>query len=131
MSRDTSLRPNGSTLEGHAQTVAVVGATGTIGSRVARALADAGHEVVGLSRTPAQTASYRVSAVDLRNEAAAEAALAGADVVYITPPEGGANPLGDERAVVLNRNSRRIHMPPLLANLFGEQAVFMLRRDQF
>ena len=34
-----------------------------------------------------------------------------------------------ERAVVLNRNSRRIHMPPLLANLFGEQAVFMLRRD--
>ena len=34
-----------------------------------------------------------------------------------------------ERAVVLNRNSRRIHMPPLLANLIGEQAVFMLRRD--
>jgi methionine biosynthesis protein MetW len=33
-----------------------------------------------------------------------------------------------ERAVVLNRNSRPIHMPPLLANLFGEQAVFMLRR---
>jgi methionine biosynthesis protein MetW len=34
-----------------------------------------------------------------------------------------------ERAVVLNRTSRRIHMPPMLANLFGEQAVFMLRRD--
>ncbi len=34
-----------------------------------------------------------------------------------------------ERAVVLNRNSRPIHMPPLLANLFGEQAVFLLRRD--
>jgi len=34
-----------------------------------------------------------------------------------------------ERAIVLNRNSRPIHMPPLLANLFGEQAVFMLRRD--
>ena len=33
-----------------------------------------------------------------------------------------------ERAIVLNRNSRPIHMPPLLANLFGEQAVFMLRR---
>ena len=25
--------------------------------------------------------------------------------------------------------SRRIQMPPLLANLIGEQAVFMLRRD--
>lgn len=34
-----------------------------------------------------------------------------------------------ERSIVLNRNSRPIHMPPLLANLFGEQAVFMLRRD--
>jgi hypothetical protein len=30
---------------------------------------------------------------------------------------------------VLNRNSRPINMPPLLANLLGEQAVFMLRRD--
>ncbi|UYN95428.1 MAG: methionine biosynthesis protein MetW [Enhydrobacter sp.] len=34
-----------------------------------------------------------------------------------------------ERAIVLNSRSRPIHMPPLLANLFGEQAVFMLRRD--
>jgi methionine biosynthesis protein MetW len=34
-----------------------------------------------------------------------------------------------ERAIVLNRNSRPIHLPPLLGNLFGEQAVFMLRRD--
>ena len=33
-----------------------------------------------------------------------------------------------ERAIVLNRKSRPIHMPPMLANLFGEQAVFMLRR---
>jgi hypothetical protein len=30
---------------------------------------------------------------------------------------------------VLNSKSRPIHMPPQLANLFGEQAVFMLRRD--
>jgi methionine biosynthesis protein MetW len=34
-----------------------------------------------------------------------------------------------EQAIVLNRNSRPISMPPLLANLLGEQAVFMLRRD--
>ena len=33
-----------------------------------------------------------------------------------------------ERAIVLNRNSQPINMPPFLANLFGEQAVFMLRR---
>ena len=34
-----------------------------------------------------------------------------------------------ERAIVLNSKSRPIRMPPPLANLFGEQAVFMLRRD--
>ena len=33
-----------------------------------------------------------------------------------------------ERAVVLNRNSRPIQMPPLFSNLFGEQAVFLLQR---
>ena len=34
-----------------------------------------------------------------------------------------------ERAIVLDRTSNRIHLPPLLSNLIGEQAVFMLRRD--
>ena len=34
-----------------------------------------------------------------------------------------------ERAIVLDSKSRPIQMPPLLANLVGEQAVFMLRRD--
>ena len=34
-----------------------------------------------------------------------------------------------ERSIVLNRYSRPINLPPLLANLIGEQAVFMLRRD--
>jgi hypothetical protein len=35
---------------------------------------------------------------------------------------------GSSGAIVLNSKSRRIQMPPLLANLIGEQAVFMLRR---
>jgi methionine biosynthesis protein MetW len=33
-----------------------------------------------------------------------------------------------ERAIVLNSKSRPIKMPPPLSNLFGEQAVFLLRR---
>ena len=37
--------------------------------------------------------------------------------------------LSIERAIVLDRNSKPISLPPLLANLLGEQAVFMLRRD--
>jgi uncharacterized protein YbjT (DUF2867 family) len=81
-------------------TVAVAGATGTIGSRVARALASAGHQVVGLSRNPGRAATGRVVAIDLRDAAAAERALAGVDAVYLTPPMGGLDPLGDERAVV-------------------------------
>ena len=83
-----------------AQTVAVVGVTGTIGARVAKALVEAGHRVTGLSRNPTRAASDRVVAVDLRNEAAAEGALSGVDTVYLTPPEGGADPLRDEQAVV-------------------------------
>jgi hypothetical protein len=34
-----------------------------------------------------------------------------------------------ERAIVLDRNSKPISLPPLLANHLGEQAVFMLKRD--
>ncbi len=101
MSRQTS--PNfDSAVRTRAHTVAVVGVTGTIGSRVANALADAGHAVIGLARNPGNGARFRGVAVDLRNEAAADAAVAGADVVYLTTPEGGANPLDDEQAVVRN-----------------------------
>ncbi len=35
-----------------------------------------------------------------------------------------------ERAVVLDRYSQPIHLPPLLSNLMGEQAVFLLRRNE-
>ncbi|HXY32375.1 MAG TPA: NAD(P)H-binding protein [Gemmatimonadaceae bacterium] len=87
-------------LEGGMRTVAVVGVTGTIGARVAHALAEAGHQVIGLSRNPGRSAAGRIVAVDLRNEAAAAAALAGADAVYLTPPMAGENPLADEQAVV-------------------------------
>jgi methionine biosynthesis protein MetW len=34
-----------------------------------------------------------------------------------------------ERAVVLDRYSQPIRLPPMLSNLMGEQAVFLLRRD--
>ncbi|MCG6987535.1 MAG: NAD(P)H-binding protein [Gemmatimonadetes bacterium] len=82
--------------------IAVVGITGNIGGRVARKLAAAGHDVVGLSRHPGAEAPGRIVAVDLRDADAARKALAGVDGVYLTPPEGGATPLEDERAVGLN-----------------------------
>jgi uncharacterized protein YbjT (DUF2867 family) len=97
---DSSARLTDRSVDSNSYAVGVVGVTGTIGSRVARLLADAGHDVVGFSRNPAASAPYRVVAVDLRNEAAADAAVAGIEVVYLTPPEGGTDPLGDEQVVV-------------------------------
>lgn len=80
--------------------IAVAGVTGTIGSRVAKRLVDAGHEVVGLARSESDGMDgVRRQAVDLTDGAAAARALAGVDSVYLTPPEGGEDPLGLERAV--------------------------------
>lgn len=100
MSRQLPARTKAWNREGRLRTVAVVGVTGTIGGRLAHALADAGHPVIGLARNPGRPGAGRVVAVDLRNEAAAEAALAGADAVYLTPPMAGEDPLTDEQAVV-------------------------------
>ena len=81
-------------------TIAVVGVTGTIGSRVARKLVAGGHEVVGLARNPEEApAGVRREAVDVTDRAAAVAALEGADGLYLTPPLAGENALELERAV--------------------------------
>jgi uncharacterized protein YbjT (DUF2867 family) len=81
-------------------TIAVVGDTGAVGSRVAGKLAAAGHDVVGLSRgREAGLPSVRHLAVDLRDRVAATRALEGASAVYLTPPMSGADPLGLERGV--------------------------------
>ncbi len=84
-------------------TIAVVGVTGTIGSRVAARLVAAGHEVVGLSRgTEGGPEGVRRVAVDLADRSGATGALEGADGVYLTPPLAGEDPVGTERAVCLN-----------------------------
>ena len=81
-------------------TVAVVGVTGTIGSRVAPALAEAGHRVIGLSRNPGSAAAITMVAVDVRDEAATARALSDVDAIYLTPPMSGESPLVDEQAAV-------------------------------
>lgn len=83
-------------------TIAVVGVTGTIGSRVAGKLAAAGHDVVGLARSAGDGPVGRRVAVDLTDRSAASDALEGADGVYLTTPESGDDPLGLERAVATN-----------------------------
>lgn len=64
-------------------TVAVTGAAGNIGSVVRRALRSEVSRLVLLDRVPlqAEAANEVVHTVDLRDAAAVEAALAGADTV--------------------------------------------------
>ena len=64
---------------------AVVGATGTIGRPLVVALADAGHDVVAVSRRPREPADNpRIThaAADASDVPAIERALEGAEVVY-------------------------------------------------
>lgn len=83
--------------------IVVVGANGTIGSRVAGELAARGHQVLGLSRSPGEgPAGVGRAAVDLTDRTAAMEAIEGAGAVYLTPPESGDDPLGLERAVATN-----------------------------
>lgn len=84
-------------------TIAIVGVTGTIGSRVAEKLVARGHAVIGLSRSAgAAPAGVERRAVDLTDREAAGRALEGADAVYLTPAMQGEDPLGLERNVTAN-----------------------------
>lgn len=84
-------------------TIAVVGASGNIGSRVVAGLASEGKQVRAITRrtTPAQ-AGVEVYPADLTDRDAAVAALDGVSAVYLTPPEGGDDPAGLELAVCGN-----------------------------
>jgi uncharacterized protein YbjT (DUF2867 family) len=84
-------------------TIAVVGASGNIGSRVVAGLASAGKQVRAITRTPSPGLDgVEVHAADLTIIDAALAALKGVSAVYLTPPEGGDDPTGLELAVCNN-----------------------------
>lgn len=81
-------------------TIAVVGASGNIGSRVVAGLASGGKQVRAITRTPsAERDGVDVHAADLTNIDDAVAAFEGASAVYLTPPEGGEDPTGLELTV--------------------------------
>ena len=84
-------------------TIAVVGASGNIGSRVVAGLAPSGKQVRAITRTPnTGHDGVEVHAADLTNLDEAVAALEGASAVYLTPPEGGDDPTGLELEVSNN-----------------------------
>lgn len=85
--------------------ITVIGITGTVGSRVASKLAAKGVEVRGIARDPSQFSgnqNVELVAADLTNRREAEQALEGSQVVYLTLPEEGEDPLALESAVGLN-----------------------------
>lgn len=84
-------------------TIAVTGATGTVGSRIVARLADRGEQVRAVSRSPQTTGGSVVAhPADLTDPAQAKRALAGASAVYLTPPLAGDDPTGTETAVCRN-----------------------------
>jgi uncharacterized protein YbjT (DUF2867 family) len=70
--------------------IVVTGATGTVGSRVVKHLAEAGHSVRALVRDPAKAASLNRSAefvvADLSKPETLEAAFTGADKAFVVAP---------------------------------------------
>jgi len=83
--------------------IAVVGATGTIGSRVAKRLAANGHQVRAIARSPQNgVEGIQPFAADLTDADEARRALEGVSGVYLTPIEAGADPLALETRVATN-----------------------------
>ncbi len=83
--------------------IAVVGATGTVGSRVVAGLAARDYDVRAISSNPdAEVEGAEVVTADLTDADQAVAALEGADGVYLTPPQAGDDPLATEAAVSIN-----------------------------
>jgi len=88
-----------------ASRIAVLGATGHVGSRVARMLADRGHPVRGVHLRPdhpLHAVGVEEVTLELADPTDARRALEGAEAAYLAPPEQGPDPLRLERRVVRN-----------------------------
>lgn len=83
--------------------IAVVGATGTVGRRVARRLAADGGTVRAVARQPGGLPDgVRPQPADLTDPDQARTSLRGADGVYLTLPHHGPDPLFLERTILTN-----------------------------
>jgi uncharacterized protein YbjT (DUF2867 family) len=84
-------------------TIAVIGATGTIGKRLALRLAAQGRQVRAICRNPGEwDGDVEAVAADLTDPEQALDALEGAEAVYLTPMLGGDDLFANERTVADN-----------------------------
>jgi uncharacterized protein YbjT (DUF2867 family) len=84
-------------------TIAVIGATGTIGKRLALRLAAQSRQVRAICRNPGEwDGDVEAVAADLTDPEQALDALEGAEAVYLTPMLGGDDLFANERTVADN-----------------------------
>lgn len=85
------------------ETITVIGATGTVGSRLTRRLAARGSRVRAICRNPGEwDAGIEAVSADLTDPQQALDALEGTDGVYLTPPLAGDDLFATERTVAGN-----------------------------
>ncbi|WP_309111527.1 NAD-dependent epimerase/dehydratase family protein [Saccharothrix sp.] len=88
----------------------VIGATGYIGSAVAEALVERGHEVVALSRSGVEGGQYEVRVGDLTDPTSPAGAAAGVDaVVHVAPPPGDEQAGKAALAALLDSGARVVY----------------------
>ncbi|MEU6865889.1 NAD(P)H-binding protein [Streptomyces sp. NPDC046876] len=123
-------------------TTLVIGATGTIGSRTCAQLTAAGHAVKAASRRATPVPGAEAAAFDWYDAGTHDAALDGAERVYVVPPVGDPDPAavvlpflhraraaGVRRAVLLSASSIQEGGPAVgqvhaaLPGIFDEWAV--------
>lgn len=84
-------------------TIAVLGATGTIGARLTKRLTEQGWQVRAVCRQPGEGGgSVEAVAADLTDPNQALDALEGVEAAYLTPALGGDDPFTTERNVADN-----------------------------
>ncbi|MER6567184.1 NAD(P)H-binding protein [Streptomyces sp. NPDC001093] len=97
-------------------TTLVIGATGTTGSRTAARLAAAGHRVKAASRHATPVPGAEPVRFDWYEPATHEAALDGADRVYLIPPPGDPDPAAIMLPLLGQARTAGVHRAVLLSS---------------
>ncbi|OWA13636.1 ergot alkaloid biosynthesis protein [Streptomyces sp. CS113] len=113
-------------------TTLVIGATGTTGSRTAARLVAAGHPVRAAGRRAAPVPGARPVRFDWYDTTTHDAALDGADRVYLVPPVGDTDPAAVMLPFLRRARAAGVHRAVLLSSSAvpqGGPAVGLVHRE--
>ncbi|WP_428957221.1 NmrA family NAD(P)-binding protein [Streptomyces sp. cg35] len=97
-------------------TILVIGATGTTGSRTVTQLVSAGHRVKAASRRAAPVTGAEPVTFDWYDSATHAAALSGVDSVYLVPPVGDLDPAATMLPFLQQARTAGVHRAVLLSS---------------